>query len=119
MNTTLYERVHMLADKQGLSDFDLSRKLGLSRNAVYSWQKSSPKTETLEKVAEFFNVSADYLLGRTDDSSSSKGQSHSPEDSLTEFFKAETEGMTKEEITKLEKEWKDYLIIRKRMMRGE
>ena len=119
MSTTLYERVHQLAEKQGLSDFDLSLKLGLSRNAVYSWQKSSPKTETLEKVAEFFNVSADYLLGRTDKASSSDGLSSSTEDNLTEYFKAETEDMSDDEIATLEKEWKEYLVIRKRMMRGE
>ena len=119
MSTTLYERVHELAERQGLSDFDLSLKLGLSRNAVYSWQKSSPKTETLEKVAEFFNVSADYLLGRTDKVSLKDGQSSSTEDNLSEFFKAETEGMSEDEIAILEKEWKDYLVIRKRMMRGE
>ena len=97
MNTTLYERVHMLADQQGLSDFDLSLKLGLSRNAVYSWQKSSPKTETLQKVAEFFNVSADYLLGLTDSKSSAEQKNTTTDDSLTEFFKAETEGMSEED----------------------
>lgn len=119
MTTTLYERVHRLAEKQGLSDFDLSLKLGLSRNAVYSWQKSSPKTETLEKVAEFFSVSTDYLLGRSDFSSSAQNESSYTDDNLTEFFKAETEGMSDDEIAILEKEWKDYLVIRKRMMRGE
>ncbi len=29
-------------------------------------EKSSPKAETLEKVADYFNVSVDYLLGRTE-----------------------------------------------------
>ncbi|NTK60265.1 hypothetical protein A5816_000540 [Enterococcus sp. 3G1_DIV0629] len=62
---TLYERVSDLAKKQGLSVFDLADKLNLSRNSIYSWKKSSPKAETLQKVADYFDVSTDYLLGRT------------------------------------------------------
>lgn len=69
---TLYERVEVLAKKQGLSVFDLSDRLNLSRNAIYSWKKSSPKAETLAKVAEYFDVTTDYLLGLTDDPSSNK-----------------------------------------------
>lgn len=63
----LYERVSELAKKQGLSVFELADKLKLSRNSVYSWKKSSPKAETLEKVADYFHTTTDYLLGRTDD----------------------------------------------------
>lgn len=63
----LYERVSYLAKKQGISVFELADKLHLSRNSVYSWKKSSPKAETLEKVADYFHTTTDYLLGRTDD----------------------------------------------------
>ncbi|EEI12206.1 DNA-binding helix-turn-helix protein, partial [Enterococcus faecalis TX0104] len=67
---TLFERISYLAKKQGLSVFDLAEKLNLSRNSIYSWKKSSPKAETLEKVAEYFDVTTDYLLGRTDNPNS-------------------------------------------------
>lgn len=63
---TLYERVSELAKKQGISVFDLADRLNLSRNSIYSWKKSSPKAETLQKVADYFDVSVDYLLGRTE-----------------------------------------------------
>ncbi|WP_368251362.1 helix-turn-helix domain-containing protein [Enterococcus sp. 2201sp1_2201st1_B8_2201SCRN_220225] len=63
---TLFERVSNLAKKQGMTVYDLSEKLGMGRNSIYSWKKSSPKAETLEKVADFFNVSTDYLLGKTE-----------------------------------------------------
>lgn len=63
----LYERVSELAKKQGISVFELADKLKLSRNSIYSWKKSSPKAETLEKVADYFHTTTDYLLGRTDD----------------------------------------------------
>lgn len=63
---TLFDRVSELAQQQGLSVFELSEKLNLSRNSIYSWKKSSPKAETLQLVANYFHVSTDYLLGRTD-----------------------------------------------------
>ncbi|WP_459904802.1 helix-turn-helix domain-containing protein [Enterococcus thailandicus] len=67
----LYERISYLSKKQGLSVFDLAEKLGLSRNAIYSWKKSSPKADTLEKVANYFNVSIDYLVGREEKNNTS------------------------------------------------
>ncbi|SBO16275.1 helix-turn-helix domain-containing protein [Carnobacterium divergens] len=60
----LYERISELAKKQGVSVPQLSENLGLSRNAIYQWKTSSPKADTLQKVADYFGVSTDYLLGR-------------------------------------------------------
>lgn len=91
---TLYERISYLAKKQGMSVFDLAEKLELSRNSIYSWKKSSPKAETLEKVAEYFNVSTDYLLGRD----TSKLQKADPEEEkIITMFRKNTAGMTEEE----------------------
>lgn len=63
---TLYERIDELAKKQKISVFDLSLKLGMGRNAIYQWKKSIPNVEAVQKVADYFNVTVDYLLGRTD-----------------------------------------------------
>lgn len=63
---TLYERIDELAKKQKISVFDLSLKLGMGRNAIYQWKKSVPNVEAVQKVADYFNVTVDYLLGRTD-----------------------------------------------------
>ncbi|MDT1939689.1 MULTISPECIES: helix-turn-helix domain-containing protein [Carnobacterium] len=60
----LYERISELAKKQGVSVPQLSENLGLSRNAIYQWKTSSPKADTLQKVADYFGVTTDYLLGR-------------------------------------------------------
>lgn len=64
---TLFERISKLAKKRDKSLKEVAEELGLSRNAIYQWRTSSPKAESLAKVAEYFNVSTDYLLGRTDD----------------------------------------------------
>ncbi|MGX6979083.1 helix-turn-helix domain-containing protein [Vagococcus elongatus] len=63
---TVFDRVKMLADKQKISIVELEEKIGFGRNSLYSWKKKVPNGESLNKVADYFNVSTDYLLGRTD-----------------------------------------------------
>lgn len=63
---TLFERVSELAKKQHIGLKELATRLGLSESAIYQWRTSSPKSETLAKVADYFGVTTDYLLGRTD-----------------------------------------------------
>ena len=61
-----YERLRLLAKKQGLSINDVEEKIGLGKNTLYSWKKKVPSGTNLTKVADFFGVSTEYLLGRTD-----------------------------------------------------
>jgi len=61
---TIVERIRKLANKQGFSLTTLEVKLGLGNGTISRWRSSSPNTDKLQKVADFFNVSLDYLLGR-------------------------------------------------------
>lgn len=61
-----FELVKELCKKQGISLNTLEEKVGFARNSLYSWKNSSPKPEKLKAIADYFNVSTDYLLGRTD-----------------------------------------------------
>lgn len=61
-----YEKIKELAKKQGLSINALEEKLGYSRNTLYSLKKQKASTERMQEIADYFNVSLDYLLGRTD-----------------------------------------------------
>lgn len=61
---TLFERVNYLADKHNLSVFDLAGELDMGYNSIYQWQNSDPSTYALQKVADYFDVSTDYLLNR-------------------------------------------------------
>lgn len=47
---------------------EMAQKLGISRSTIgmYETGAREPDFETLEKIADFFNVDTDYLLGRTD-----------------------------------------------------
>ena len=66
---TTFDRVKQLADKQKISIVELEEKLGFGRNSLYSWKTKTPNGDRLKKVADYFNVSTDYLLGRTDNPS--------------------------------------------------
>lgn len=61
---TTFERIKNLADSQKISLQELATRLGFSENLIYRWKNATPKTEYLEKVADYFHVSVDYLLGR-------------------------------------------------------
>ncbi|HEL1657866.1 helix-turn-helix transcriptional regulator [Streptococcus suis] len=61
-----FERIKELCKKHGISLNALEEKLGYSRNTIYSLKKQKPNAERIAEIADYFNVSTDYLLGRTD-----------------------------------------------------
>ncbi|HEM3674143.1 TPA: helix-turn-helix transcriptional regulator [Streptococcus suis] len=61
-----FEKIKELADKQGISINKLEERLGYSRNTIYNLKTKKPNAERLAEIADYFNVSTDYLLGRTD-----------------------------------------------------
>lgn len=63
---TTFERVKKLCADRGIAVSELEDKVGFGRNSLYSWKKNSPSSDKLQKVADYFNVTTDYLLGRTD-----------------------------------------------------
>ena len=61
-----YEKIKELADKRGISLTKLEEDLGYSRNTLYKLKSQRPNAERISEIADYFNVSTDYLLGRTD-----------------------------------------------------
>ncbi|TVW13474.1 helix-turn-helix transcriptional regulator [Streptococcus pneumoniae] len=61
-----FDKIKELADKQGISINILEEKLGYGTNTLYRLKRSNPSSKVLKEIADYFNVSADYLLGRTD-----------------------------------------------------
>ncbi|EFM32713.1 DNA-binding helix-turn-helix protein [Streptococcus pyogenes ATCC 10782] len=61
-----FERIKELCQKRGISINFLEEQLEISKNYVYSLKnKKTPSAEHISKIADYFNVSTDYLLGRT------------------------------------------------------
>lgn len=62
-----FERIKELAKKKGVNLQKVSEDLGFSTNYLYSLKnKKTPSAEHMSKIADYFHVSTDYLLGRTD-----------------------------------------------------
>ena len=76
---SLFEKIKELCQKRGISINSLEETLGYSRNTIYSMKSKKPNAERLQEIADYFNVSTDYLLGRTDDPSIAGGGSE-PDD---------------------------------------
>lgn len=62
------ERIKELRKKNSVTMKRLGEIIGVSEGAVSQYEngKRQPDYETLKKIADFFNVSTDYLLGRAD-----------------------------------------------------
>ena len=59
---SFYERIESLRKTRGISQGALEKELGFSNGSVSKWRTSMPTPERLQKLAEFFQVSVDYLV---------------------------------------------------------
>lgn len=61
------KRIKSLRIAKNLLQTDLAEQLNLSQQTIslYESDKRQPDYQTLQNIADFFNVSVDYLLGRT------------------------------------------------------
>lgn len=71
MEVDLYEKIKMLAATKKISIRRLEEQLEFGNGTINRWRKNKPGIDKLQKVADFFGVTTDYLLGRADDSSTS------------------------------------------------
>lgn len=64
------ERLRELRQNKGLSQSQLADALNISKSAIsmYELGKREPDLETLEGIADFFNVDINYLIGKEDGS---------------------------------------------------
>ena len=67
------ERLKQLRNKAGLTQTEMCSMFGVAQNTYSQWEtdKREPDFKTLSHIADYFRVSVDYLLGRSDDPSPS------------------------------------------------
>jgi transcriptional regulator with XRE-family HTH domain len=60
------DRLKELREQRGISQLELSQKLHISNAVISMYEKGvrAPSRETLEALADYFNVDIDYLMGR-------------------------------------------------------
>ncbi|HHW90775.1 MAG TPA: helix-turn-helix transcriptional regulator [Clostridiales bacterium] len=66
---TIGERIRELRKANKWTQQELAEKLGLDRTTISKWERqggSEPDNLTITKLADIFDVSTDYLLGKSD-----------------------------------------------------
>lgn len=60
----MYEIYCQIRDAAGCKDADVSKATGISKSTFSDWKsgRSKPKQEKLQKIADYFGVSVDYLM---------------------------------------------------------
>lgn len=67
METILYQRIKQLCSEKGITINKLENDLGVGVSSIQKWKVSkSPSVDKVVKVADYFDVSVDYLLGITE-----------------------------------------------------
>lgn len=116
-----FEKVRELAKKHGLSLNQVEEKLGYSKNTLYSLKRQKVSSERLQEIADYFNVSTDYLLGRTDNpaiASDNKANANldPAETELVAAFRNQTQNMTEEEKVRFNKAIESLMVTAKTLM---
>lgn len=64
-------RIKELRTAHGLTQVEFAKILSVSKQAVSNWENNNiqPSIDMLLKIADFFGVTTDYLLGRSNDNS--------------------------------------------------
>ncbi len=68
---TFADKFKEIRKDKNLTQEELAMHLNIARSTIagYETKRKEPDYETLRKIADFFEVSIDYLLGRTDEKS--------------------------------------------------
>ena len=117
----LYNRIAMLCKQQGISIGKMCNQLGISRGNLTELKMErikTLKTDNLTKIAVFFNVSVDYLLGNEEKPAAQKGDEPIKEDPFADQLFA-AYGEVKEEFSQEDiddiKMFMEMVAKRKRM----
>lgn len=61
---TIVARIKNLCEIKGITISWLEQHLEFGKGTIIKWSKSSPNSDKLTKIADYFHISTDYLLGR-------------------------------------------------------
>ena len=62
----ILDRIKQLCKQRGISIARLEQEVCLGNATIRGWEKSSPRVESLKKVADYFGVTVDSLLSEQD-----------------------------------------------------
>ena len=73
----MYEIFEQLLQKYGITAYKVAKETGITQSTLSDWKRgrSTPKTDNMKKIADYFGVSVEYLM--TGETSAEKKRSHS------------------------------------------
>lgn len=119
-----FEKIKELAKKRGKSLGQVEEDLGYGRNTLYKIKNSTPNAERIAEIANYFNVSTDYLLGRTENPVIAKDDKANAylgpaETELVAAFRNQTQNMTEEEKVRFNKAIESLMVTAKTLMNDD
>ena len=99
------ERLKELRLQKGLTQKEIAEEFGIKQPNYQQWEsgKRKPSSETLEKFANFFGVTMDYLAGNDEEL-----------DNVELLFRMNSQGLTEEEKKIFKKELIEFMEERKK-----
>lgn len=91
----IVQKIRFLCQQQGITVAELERRIGLSNGQITKWRRQIPGINKVQLVADYFDVSVDYLLGREKDEYSGE-----QEDEEIRIMHRGVKNMTKEDREK-------------------
>ena len=72
------QRLNEMLEEKGVTAYRLSKTLGIHQTTVKNWVdgNSKPRTEFVQKMADFFGVSPDYLMGWSNNRTAQEDDEH-------------------------------------------
>lgn len=58
----LFETIQKLAKQRGMSLLEVNDKAGLGKSSIYNWKKTTPKIDSIKKVAEVLKINVNELI---------------------------------------------------------
>lgn len=103
------ERLKELRKQAHLTQVELASKLGVVQSSYADWErgKKKPTQDNLVKIAQILNVSVDYLVGNSQDTSDEL-------DNIELLFRMNSKGLTEEEKKIFKKELIEFMEERKK-----
>lgn len=110
-----YENFKKLCDERGTTPTAVALDMGISTSLTSRWKHGGkPRIETLNKIADYFGVSASYLLGVVDDPDPIALVDPSKKDPpMRTKLEEIMQDMTAEELEDLEK-YVEFILSRKK-----
>lgn len=95
----MYDIFEQLLQERGITAYKVSKETGITQSTLSDWKRgrSTPKTDNMKKIADYFGVTVDYLM--TGEVSRDYGAELSSVDTLAAHF--EGEELSEEEMEEI------------------